>query len=561
MSTNPRRLLITLLLLGTLLAGCAAPAAAPVATPVPPTATPIPPTATPVPPTPTPAPPEAAGPDPVAVVQAWHDVLNHGDLDGALALMTEDVKISGWRPPVRNVLDWWIDIKTHFGVQDCQQDGEQLACDVIMTDDGCITASGNTHGLQLRHIFSLQDGKIHEVSYGEVANTEDWDRYGKWLEGEGAWASAYRAEESSKTDRNVSSDAGEVAIKLCQDYADFLGRQVPAISASAQALVDAINSGDIDTAVALLTDDAKVTFRNDKAAGKDQLSSLFNWLAGKETQYQITDCVWQGDKLACSVSIVDGCIAASSTPDGLPGMMIIYALEDGTLRNVADVLSFVERKPYETWLEAEAAWASANRADELAQAEGYSQAAGEMAVQLCQEYAATMQAQAQDSAAVIHVWFDAISNGDLDAAMALMTPDAVITGTGAPNRPARNVVDWWIDMETHFGAPDCQQAGDQLVCDFMMTDHGCTVASGYTVGESMRYTFDMQDGKIHRLDKVSIESVGSDVSRHYQWLEEEMAWASVNHAEELAGIDWDGFSTGGGDIVVKLCQEYAETLK
>jgi hypothetical protein len=81
------------------------------------------------------------------------------------------------------------------------------------------------------------------------------------------------------------------------------------------------------------------------------------------------------------------------------------------------------------------------------------------------------------------------------------------------------------------------------------------------VSDSLRYTFDIQDGKIHRLDKVSIVPVGDDVSRYYKWLEEEMAWASVHHAEELAGIDWDSYSTGGGDIVVKLCQEYAETLK
>jgi ketosteroid isomerase-like protein len=431
-----------------------------------------------------------------------------------------------------------------------------------MTDDGCITASGNTHGLQLRHIFSMQDGKIHEVSYGEVANTEDWDRYEKWLEGEGAWASAYRAEESSKTDRNVSSDAGEVAIKLCQDYADFLEQQVSVITASAQALVDAINSGDVDAAVALLTDDAEVTFRNDTAAGKDQLSSLVNWLAGKETQYQITDCVWQGDRLVCSMSVVDGCIAASGAPEGLPGMMIVNALEDGTLRNVVSVLSLVERKPYEAWLEAETAWASANRADEFAQAEGYSKEAGAMAIRLCQEYVAAMQAQStapQDPTAIVQIWLDAINDGDLDAAMALMTPDAVIPGTGAPNRPARNVVDWWIDLKTRFGDLDCQQSGDKLVCNFIMTDDGCIAASGNTQGLPISYTVDMQDGKIHTLVLGPIG--GADWSRYGKWSQEEMAWVTAFHADEIAGIDWDSYSTGGGDIVVKLCQEYAETLK
>jgi hypothetical protein len=261
------------------------------------------------------------------------------------------------------------------------------------------------------------------------------------------------------------------------------------------------------------------------------------------------------------VSVTDGCIAASGAADGLNGKMTFYSEEDGTLRQVNVAPTAVERKAYETWLEAETAWASANRADELAQAEGYSQEAGEMAVQLCKEYAATMHAQSQDPVAVIQAWFDVINDGDLDAAMTLMTPDAVIPGTGAPSRPARNVVDWWIDMESHFGAPDCQQAGDRLACDFMMIDNGCVVASGYTVSDSLRYTFDIQDGKIHRLDKVSIVPVGDDVSRYYKWLEEEMAWASVHHAEELAGIDWDSYSTGGGDIVVKLCQEYAETLK
>jgi ketosteroid isomerase-like protein len=325
------------------------------------------------------------------VVLAWHDALNNGDLDGALALMTEDATISGWRPPVRGVLDWWFDIKTHYGVQDCQQDGEQLACDVIMTDDGCITASGNTHGLQLRHIFSMQDGKIHEVSYGEVANTEDWDRYWKWTEEEGAWAETFRAEEWAKTDRATNSDAGEVAIKLCQDYADFLEEQVPVITTSAQALVSAINSGDVDAALALLADDAKYAFWKDKAAGPDQLRAIFNWLAGKETQYQISDCEWQSLGVQCGMTVVDGCITASGASDGLPGMMTFNVLEDGTLQSVVGVLSFSKRKPYETWLEAEAAWAGANRADELAQAEGYSQEAGAMAVKLCQEYAETLK--------------------------------------------------------------------------------------------------------------------------------------------------------------------------
>jgi len=72
----------------------------------------------------------------------------------------------------------------------------------------------------------------------------------------------------------------------------------------------------------------------------------------------------------------------------MPGKVTFYSLEDGTLHQFSAFLLVTERKAYEEWLEAEAAWASADRADELAQAEGYSKGAGEMAVKLCREYAA-----------------------------------------------------------------------------------------------------------------------------------------------------------------------------
>jgi hypothetical protein len=126
---------------------------------------------------------------------------------------------------------------------------------------------------------------------------------------------------------------------------------------------------------------------NDKAAGAEELRSMFDWLAGKETQYQISDCEWQGIATQCAVSITDDCIFASGAADGLHGKMTFYSEEDGTLRQVNVAPTAVERKAYETWLEAETVWASEAHVDELAQTEGYSRAAGEMAVQLCREYA------------------------------------------------------------------------------------------------------------------------------------------------------------------------------
>lgn len=66
MKHQNRMSLLSFLLLGVMLAGCAAPAAAPSATSVSPPATPQPPTATPVPPTATPAPPTATPVPPTA---------------------------------------------------------------------------------------------------------------------------------------------------------------------------------------------------------------------------------------------------------------------------------------------------------------------------------------------------------------------------------------------------------------------------------------------------------------------------------------------------------------
>ncbi len=334
---------------------------------------------------------QALANDPTAMVQPWFDAINAGDLDGALALMTPDAKISGvFTQPPPDVFKWWIDIKVRYSAPECQLNGDQLTCEFIMTDDGCITASGNTHGLPLRYNFTMQDGDIQRILV-EIVGNDDWNSYGKWLAEEEGWEKAYRAAERANVDSINFSKGGDVAVKLCQDYADFLEKQVPVITASAQALVDAINGGDIDAAVALLTDDAEFQVWTDEAAGAEQLRPLFDWLAGKGTQYQITDCTWEAIDLLCAMSVVDDCTTAYGATDGLPGKVRFYALEDGTLQRVSGALTVAQRKPYQTWLEAETAWASANRADELAQAEGYSQEAGAMAVKLCQEYAETLK--------------------------------------------------------------------------------------------------------------------------------------------------------------------------
>jgi ketosteroid isomerase-like protein len=366
--------MLTLLLTIALLAGCAAPAAAP--------------TAPPVPPTPLPAPPEAATSDSFAIVQAWVDAIYSGDVDAALDQFTDDgnyrvyYNASG-REGMRWVFNWLAGLETKQENFDCQPQDNALVCTYTVLD-GCMAASG-AEGLPAKATFTFQDGKIKEAAGYTVAGPE-WDAYWDFVTIVQSWERVFRPEEMAKIVEGTQ-EGGAIAIKLCREYETAVKTQEPATAAAAQGLVDAINSGDADAALALLPNNAKFQMLNDKAAGAEELRSMFDWLAGKETQYQISDCEWQGIATQCAVSITDDCIFASGAADGLHGKMTFYSEEDGTLRQVNVAPTAVERKAYETWLEAETVWASEAHVDELAQTEGYSRAAGEMAVQLCREYA------------------------------------------------------------------------------------------------------------------------------------------------------------------------------
>jgi hypothetical protein len=372
----PKHLLATcsVLLIATLLAACAAPAAAP------------------APSTDTPAPPVTET-DPVAVVQAWVEALNSGDKDAALDLFTDDIRYRmhytannkqelGW------VFTWLTGLDTEFEVLNCQPKDDKADCSLSVTD-GCIAISASPT-LPVNSVFTVQDGKIKEAVGSGTG--PDWDAYWSFVPIVQSWERVFRPEEYAYYTKNEGTyEAAKVAIKLCREYEEIVRTQEPATAVAAQGLVEAINSGDADAAVALLNPDAKFQIWNDKAEGADQLLSLFDWLAGKETQYQISDCTWKGVDLECKLSVVDGCITAYDAVDGMPGTMRFYSLEDGTLQQVNGALAVAQRKEYQAWLEAESAWASADRADELAQTEGHSQQAGATAVKLCREYAETLK--------------------------------------------------------------------------------------------------------------------------------------------------------------------------
>ncbi len=211
---------LSLFVLVALLVACAGPAAAPTATPVPPTPTSIPPIPTPLSPTREPvndAAEQTQGADPTATVKAWVGAINNGDLEAALALMTQAATFRGaFTEPAPNVVDWWIDIGSKNVVPNCQSENDQVICNYVH-GDGCITAFGATGGLPVKMTFTLQDGKIRQVLV--ETQGDEWASYGQWSDVELEWAQANRAEELAKIDFQTLKEGGATAVELCREYA------------------------------------------------------------------------------------------------------------------------------------------------------------------------------------------------------------------------------------------------------------------------------------------------------------------------------------------------------
>ena len=97
----------------------------------------------------------------------------------------------------------------------------------------------------------------------------------------------------------------------------------PDPAAPVQAWVDALNSGDVDAALALFTDDLKFAVFEYDASNKDGLRGIFDWLAGLETKYQIKECQPKEDRVVCTMPVV-GCLHRGLRPLGLPTKMHLF---------------------------------------------------------------------------------------------------------------------------------------------------------------------------------------------------------------------------------------------
>ena len=145
----------------------------------------------------------------------------------------------------------------------------------------------------------------------------------------------------------------------------------PDPAAPVQAWVDALNSGDVDAALALFADDLKFDVFEYHARNKDELRGIFDWLAGLETKYQIKECQTKEDRVVCTMPVSDACIAGYDPVAGLMTNMTFVLTQDGKIAQANGRLDGFGDY-YAKWISPAMSWMRANRAEELAKVESTS---------------------------------------------------------------------------------------------------------------------------------------------------------------------------------------------
>ena len=161
--------------------------------------------------------------DPSTVVQAYHAAISSGDVDAALALLTDDVKLRGvyygtGKEALPWIFDWLVGQETKYGPADCQTQDERVVC-AFTISDACIAAYGATGGLPWKGVYVIgQDGKIQEAS--ESKEGTSWDDYDKWARTVDTWIANNRADERPADGMN--KETAVALAKFCKEYAASL---------------------------------------------------------------------------------------------------------------------------------------------------------------------------------------------------------------------------------------------------------------------------------------------------------------------------------------------------
>ncbi|MCB9142529.1 MAG: nuclear transport factor 2 family protein [Anaerolineales bacterium] len=230
----------------------------------------------------------AAAPNAEAVVQALADALNAGDVDAAMALMsdnpsfTTDETITGV-DAVRGLYEELVagDFRIQPNVQSVE--GDTIKSKTLTWGAGMPPA---VEPLEADEVYIVQDGKISSISWTPT-------------------------EESAK--------------KLA---AFMTGMEA---EATVQALADALNAGDVDAAVALIADNAIFDMADGEPLnGADQFRELFDYLVAGHFRIEATPKNTDGGTVTTDTK---------TWGDGIPGggpniATEVYVVEGGKITSI-----------------------------------------------------------------------------------------------------------------------------------------------------------------------------------------------------------------------------------
>jgi hypothetical protein len=141
---------------------------------------------------------------------------------------------------------------------------------------------------------------------------------------------------------------------------------------------------------------------------------------------------------------------------------------------------------------------------------------------------------APDGVDVAQAWMEAISAGDVDAALVLVSDNVKFRfgdegGTGPAMMGGH--LNWWAGIDTKYHILDCQAEGERALCDTTIVD-GCIAASGYSDGLPMKMEFVVaSDGKI---SEITAPTFGEEWDAYWKQVGSAQAWFQAYRAEEYA---------------------------
>jgi len=166
-------------------------------------------------------------PDLVGQVKAFEDAFNRHDVDGATAMFADNAWYLG-SYPTQQIHDNFVysaamNTESHFS--DCVQAQDTVARKSAINSDECTKLAGLQGVPDKDVVFTFQNGKISRVNSANVGSVE-YDKmdgfYGaiiQWAVDNDKTAELDKTGPAGSRFTILSREAGEITVKLCQDYA------------------------------------------------------------------------------------------------------------------------------------------------------------------------------------------------------------------------------------------------------------------------------------------------------------------------------------------------------